>query len=83
MQTSATLNGSLYSTPQYAYSTADIERGLFYGEQRSVNTIAHPGFAGMNVVSIGGSYFVVDEVTPAPWQPLTPGTGLMRLIPLK
>jgi hypothetical protein len=81
MDTTATTEGFAYTTPQYTYSTADIERGLFYGvERRGDHTLRQPLSGGGNAVSIGGSYFIIDEIATAPWAPLGPNAGLLRLV---
>ena len=81
MDTTVSSGGQTFSAPQFAYSTADIEHGLFYeSEHRDLNALRSSVSLGVSgVVSIAGSYFVVDEVTPGPWMPLAPNAGLFRL----
>jgi hypothetical protein len=71
-----------FESAQYSYSTAEIEDSVFYGaEHRPLSSPFTTISTGqvLSVVNIAGSFFVVDEQSPAPWQPLGPSSGLVHL----
>jgi hypothetical protein len=66
---------------QVTYSTADIEKFIFYGERKPIDIDQPLGEA--KIMVIHGDVFSLEEgPTPQPFTPLTEQSGLFKIIKL-
>jgi hypothetical protein len=64
---------------QLSYSTADIERSVFYGQNTHPVNVSEP-VRGATLILIDGEYYLLNQGTPPPAQPLTDQSGIIRFI---
>jgi len=64
---------------QLSYSTADIEKGIFFGLEGSVSQPVEPLGAAVILVVHGEMFQLEDGSIPHPAVPLTEHSGLFRL----
>lgn len=78
---STTLNLSQFIDVKLSFSTADIEKTVFYGkEQTPINTIEPIG--NTMILLVNGESFVLEEGFPQQSIPLTENSGLFKIIGL-
>jgi hypothetical protein len=63
---------------QFCYSTAEVERTIFYAEQYQERSIGTPPAVSMLMV-VNGEMFLLDEQTSPPWPALSEQAGLVHL----
>jgi hypothetical protein len=62
-----------------SYSTADVERAVFYGQVRALD-VPSPATGAATLLVVNGEFFELsEEASPMPWNPLTPDSGLFGL----
>lgn len=66
---------------QLSFSTADIERGLFFTAEYSPVQSGEP-LGKATILVVHGEMFALEEVAPQPAKPLSEESGLFRIVGL-
>lgn len=63
---------------QLSFSTADIEKGLFFGAEHAPEQVGQP-LGRATILVVHGEMFALEEATPQPATPLSEESGLFRI----
>ena len=70
--------GGFFSA-QLSYSTADVERTIFYGTVNQPSEPAGPEVPPVSMLVVNGEMFVLDEGSRPEWPRLPPDAAIFRL----
>jgi hypothetical protein len=76
------ITGGEFTSLQLSFSTADIERSIFFEDENIPASPTEP-FAEGNIIVVHGEMFRLEkEGVPKETTPLTKGSGLFRIVNL-
>ena len=81
-QTNLDMPGSQFTSLQLSYSTADIEKSVFYGLESNPAGVGEPVEETFIMVVNGEMYVLEEGDIPRPSVPLTEESGLFRIVGL-